>query len=41
MAYLRGFPDDPEQIRCGTPVVVDFVDVADGQTLLGFTPSAG
>jgi uncharacterized OB-fold protein len=41
MAYLRGFPDDPEQIACGTPVVVDFVDVPDGQTLLGFTPSAG
>jgi uncharacterized protein len=38
MAYLRGFPDDPEQISCGTPVGVDFVDVPDGQTLLAFTP---
>jgi uncharacterized protein len=38
MAYLRGFPDDPEQIACGTPVQVAFVDVPEGQTLLAFTP---
>jgi uncharacterized protein len=41
MAYLRGFPDDPEQIRCGTPVDVAYLDVPDGQTLLAFAPAAG
>ena len=39
MAFLRGFPDDPEQIRCGAPVVVDFVDVDDGQAVLAFRPA--
>lgn len=38
MAYLRGFPDDPEQIECGTPVVAGYLDLEDGQTLLEFRP---
>jgi uncharacterized OB-fold protein len=38
MAYLRGFPEDPEQIGFGSAVEVDFLDVPDGQTLLAFRP---
>jgi uncharacterized OB-fold protein len=40
MAFLRGFPDDPEQIRCGSAVTVEFLDVDDGQAVLAFRPVA-
>jgi uncharacterized OB-fold protein len=41
MAYLVGFPENPEQIRCDTPVEVDYVDVAGGGAVLAFRPAVG
>lgn len=38
MAFLRGFPEDPELIRCDVPVRATYVDGADGATLLAFEP---
>jgi hypothetical protein len=38
MAFLLGFPTDPEQIKCGTPVVADFIETPDGTVLLAFRP---
>lgn len=39
MGFLVGVPDDPELIRCGTQVVAEFVDVADGQAVVSFRPA--
>lgn len=41
MAYLVGFPEDPEQIRCDTPVEADYVDLVGGGAVLAFRPVAG
>lgn len=40
MAFLIGVPSDPEQIRCGVDVKVEFLDLADGHTVVAFRPTA-
>jgi len=39
-AFLIGFPEDPEQIRCGSLVEADYVDLPEGGSLLAFRPSS-
>ena len=39
MAFLLGVPADPDQVRVGTRLAVEFLDLDDGQTALGFRPS--
>jgi uncharacterized OB-fold protein len=39
MAFLVGVPGDPELIRCGVDVEVEFLDLADGHTVLAFRPA--
>ena len=39
MTFLVGVSDDPEQISCGVPGAVEFLDIDGGQTVLQFRPS--
>lgn len=39
MTFLVGVPEDPEQIRCGVPGRIEYVDVDGGHTVLAFRPS--
>ena len=39
MSFLVDAPADPEAIRCGVRVEVEFLDLADGQTVVAFKPS--
>ena len=39
MAFLLGVPADPDHVRVGTRLAVEFLDLDDGQTALGFRPS--
>ena len=41
MAFLVGVPDDPERIEVGAHSRVEYLDLADGQTVLAFRPSPG
>jgi uncharacterized OB-fold protein len=40
MAFLVGVPDDPELITVGQDLTVEFVDLADHQTVLAFRPTS-
>jgi len=41
MAFLVGVSEDPELIEIGTRLRVEYLDQADGQTVLAFRPSSG
>jgi uncharacterized OB-fold protein len=41
MAFLVGFPSDPELIRCGTRVRARFLALDDGRSALAFAPEGG
>jgi uncharacterized OB-fold protein len=38
MGFLVGVPDDPDLIRCGIEVLAEFLEVADGRTVVSFRP---
>ena len=40
LGFLVGAPDDPELIRCDTPVAVEFLDLDDGQAVVAFRATA-
>ena len=40
LGFLVGVPGDPELIRCGTRVEVEFVDLEDGEAVVAFRPAA-
>jgi uncharacterized OB-fold protein len=40
MAFLVGVPDDPQRIEVDGRLTVEFLDLADGQTVLAFRPSS-
>jgi uncharacterized OB-fold protein len=39
MSFLVDAPADPEAIRCGIRVEAEFLDLADGHTVVAFKPS--
>jgi uncharacterized OB-fold protein len=41
MTFLIGIKPEPQAIRCGVPVSVDFLDLPGGQSLPVFRPAVG